>query len=385
MTSDRTYSRRRLLGVLGVAGVGGLAGCSSGQPTTSTPTPSPTPQSGRELSQPEFSSTPPPTETPTATPEPATPRSVPTDAYAGPLVSAHEHFTGPDGWDMTAAKLDWYVRWMDRNRIAQVTAFVDKRHFPFVRDRADRIVPFYFPWTLLHEEERDEMPASIRETLYRRRSFLRGVGEFPLYMFEADDGPMMPDHPELLASYDVAAEFDVPVMVHAPESRHLGYTGPPLEGPTAAALERAFEHNRDVTFVVHGSFNRRTAETVHTLLRRHPNFYYDISPVAPFAFANAPETNTRAWFEEQMAAKGVDGHAEDLLERYGRILREDSDRVLWGIDASRPWHFTEWALDTWVDVGRALLGKLSAENARDVAYRTAEAALGVSVADDWSP
>lgn len=49
------------------------------------------------------------------------------------------------------------------------------------------------------------------------------------------------------------------------------------------------------------------------------------------------------------------------------------------MDAGLKWNYNNWALDTWIDVARALLGKLSAEDAEKVAYRTAERVFDIDV------
>lgn len=73
------------------------------------------------------------------------------------------------------------------------------------------------------------------------------------------------------------------------------------------------------------------------------------------------------------------GEIERHYEEYAAILEEYSDRVLRGIDAAAEWHYREWAFDTFIDVGRGVLGRLQEENARDVAYRTAEDVFDIDV------
>lgn len=82
-----------------------------------------------------------PTDEPTPTPEPIELREWPDAYYQGPLVSAHEHMNGPDGFEMTHETMDWFVRWMRRNRVAQTMAITSKRFIPIVEAHSDRNHP----------------------------------------------------------------------------------------------------------------------------------------------------------------------------------------------------------------------------------------------------
>jgi hypothetical protein len=52
------------------------------------------------------------------------------------------------------------------------------------------------------------------------------------------------------------------------------------------------------------------------------------------------------------------------------------------MDASWQWRFNDWAMDTWVDVARALLGKLPQQKAEQVGYETAAELFGITVSQD---
>jgi hypothetical protein len=67
---------------------------------------------------------------------------------------------------------------------------------------------------------------------------------------------------------------------------------------------------------------------------------------------------------------------------YEPILSNHPDRVTWGMDASWQWRFNDWAMDTWVDVARALLGKLPQQKAEQVGYETAAELFGITVSQD---
>jgi hypothetical protein len=319
-----------------------------------------------------------------STTEPVDVREWPDEYYSGPLVSAHEHMTGPDGHAMDQETMDWFVRWMDRNRVAQAMAITSDSVLAPVEAHDDRLVPFAFGFN----EQRagyEGMAASFRERLEEHPVY-DGIGE--LGSGPVNGEPIRADHPELLAVYDLAAEYDVPVMFHPPEpwefsDERRDEWDEPADWPVFDQLAAAYEHNRDTDFLVHQSFTWHdvpTGELVARDLEDHPNLYYDLSPIATPFFWDDQELSQDN-FEDRVANEGVEQYAQQYYDQYATILEEHSDRVLWGMDASYDWHYTPWALDTFVVVTRAMLGKLPAENARNVGYRTAEELFDVDVED----
>lgn len=382
----RRLTRRGLLAALAAT-----AGCSgtSEQPagpteTVATDTPAPTPT---------VTST-----DPTETADPVEVRTWPDEYYQGPLVSAHEHMNGPDGFWMTPGKLDWFVRWMTRNRVAQAMAITNTQLVQTVGAHDDRFVPFLFPWEAV-EHDFSRLAHRLGEILDANDRYA-GIGEFGLYRQAPPGGdpPIPADHPRLLKVYDMAAERDLPVMVHGGDPAHYGNGSDPVTD-----MEAAFEHNRACPFLVHGTFHNVTidgqsdrviGEAVDVLLDRHPNLYFDISgghtspysyryndgPDDDFQTVNPSERKSREWFESKLEADGgVEYHADRLYRMFGAAMENHPDRVTWGMDASWQWHYNAWAMDTWVDVARALLGKLPSENAEQVGYRSAADLFGISV------
>jgi len=312
---------------------------------------------------------------------------------------------GPDGFRMDAETMDWYVRWMRRNRVSQAMAITATWLLDPVRAHDDWLLPFL----AIHDAVRDhldELADHLADQLDEHPAYA-GIGEFGLYQIPSMEAPPMPaDHPALLDVYDLAADRDLPVMVH-PASVHNGYDDP---REPVKRVEAALEHNRETTFLVHGdTFSGVTTDgdtglstgaALSTLFDRHPNLYFDISGTSPYAYPWQPlpyeverdgtpevvdsETKSREWFEARMAESGVEAHVQRYEDEYEPVLTEYSERVLWGLDASWQWHYNDWALDTWVDVGRSLLGRFPEEHARNVGYRTAEELFGVEV-DDGEP
>lgn len=387
----------------------GMAGCSTQGGDDTEPTPPETPtetatatatETGTATPEPTETPTVTPTETPTETPEPTpteTPgpvdvREWPEGYYQGPLVSAHEHMNGPDGFDMSDDKMDWYVRWMDRNRVAQVMAISSDRHIDVIEEHDDRLVPFAFPWGEMRGDL-DEVADKLEDRL-ERESVYDGLGEFGLKGQDSSkggedwdgDGPIPPDHPAMLSVYDVAAEHDVPVMLHIaspwqyPEDQRNGWESFD-DIPHKDQLANAYEHNRNTDFLVHGTYewhDTTSDELVAEALENHPNLYYDISMTAP-KFIYGEGAFTKEEFEQRMDELGFENEVDRHDEQYGMLLEEYPERTLWGMDASMAWHYTDWALDTFVDIARALLGRLPEENARQVGYETAEDLFDIEV------
>lgn len=388
---SREVSRRSLLATLAAsAGCVGRGGTPTGTPTDEGETPGEGPTGTGASTA---------TDEPTPTRTPVERREWPESYYQGPLVSAHEHMNGPDGFEMTDETMDWYVRWMDSNRVAQAMAITGPEYVPVVDGHDDRLIPFLFPWSEVRSQF-DDLAATLARKLDEYPTY-RGIGEFSLYAAPGPDGepPLPANHPNLLAVYDLAADRDLPVMVHGGQVEQYGDPESPV-----ADMEAALGHNRDCTFLVHGTFHNGVTidgesdvpvgEAVDVLLDRHPNLYYDLSgQCSPYAYrynegpdddgaVNPAETKSREWFESKLSEDGgVAYHARRLEERFRPILQNHSDRVLWGMDASWQWHYNDWTLDAWVDVARAMLGRLPEADARNVGYRTAEELFDVSVGD----
>mgnify|MGYP002278070225 CR=1 FL=1 len=389
-------SRRGLL-----AAMVATAGCSgrsteTGETTTPAATTATTSTNLSTESPPRQSAT---ESTPTL--EPVDVREWPEEFYQGPLVSTHEHMSGPDGFWMTSEKLDWFVSWMQRNRVVRAMAITNEQIAPVIEPHDDRLVPFLSPYIQLRDEF--ERLSAALEDLLDRHDFYEGLGEFGLYRAPGPDRtpPIPANHPRLLEVYDLAADRDIPVMVHG--GRPTQY-----EDPTGLVtdMEAAFEHNRDCTFLVHSTFygvtidgesNLPIGEAVDTLLNEHSNLYFDISGAntSPYSYrynegpdddydtVNRTEKKSQEWFESKLQADGgVDYHASRLYDLYGSILENHPDRVTWGMDASWQWHFNDWAMDTWIDVARALLGKLPQDKADQVGYKTAADLFGISIDQD---
>ncbi|UIP01097.1 amidohydrolase [Halobaculum sp. CBA1158] len=369
----RLTDRRSFLAAL----TAGLAGCgASTREATETGTSTPT-----STRSPTASAT--ATATPETTSEPVPTREWPDEYYDGPLISVHEHMIGSDGYAVARDDLGWYVDWMSRNRVERVVAITGDPLMDAVGRYDDRLIPSAFAYN----EFLDEFDTAVESFQQRLAEYdYRAIGEMRPPYDMVEDPPAM-DHETLLGVYDLAAEAGVPVLLHGPEVyRHseetLENAEDPLDFPKWRNLEAAYAHNRDTQFVVHSTYNwdeMTDGAIAAGVLERNPNVTYDLSgrELTPFAYEDGEMTERR--FEELIAERGVRGHAEEFYEEHATILEEYSDRLAWGLDAGHEWHYTDWVLDTWVDITRAVLGRLPEENARDIGYRNAAELFGLDV------
>lgn len=247
----KQYRRRTILAGLAV----GLAGCSgqatdrtTSSPRTATATGTTT-TSRTTTDAPEDAST---------TEEPVAVREWPDAYYQGPMVSAHEHMIGPDGYSVARDDLTGFVEWMDRNRVAQVMAIAGDPHMDAVADHDDRLVPFAFGYSSLRNHF-DDLAGAFRERFAQYPAY-DGIGEISLQgqLMTAGEPPTPVDHPELMAVYEFATEKDVPVMLHTVAPwRYQGGDGEwetPGEYPPFQQLDRAMAAHRETDFLVHASY-----------------------------------------------------------------------------------------------------------------------------------
>lgn len=373
-----SHTRRSVL--VGLAAM--AAGCSgqsddgttTGTDTrTSTDTPTDTPEE---------------TEEPTQTEEPVQEREWPDEYYQGPLVSAHEHMHGADGYSVVEEDLEWYLDWMDRNKVDQVVGFAADDYVDRMAEHDDRFLPFAFGWSELREEL-DNLVGAFQDR-FEDHPYV-GVGELGFKPFVTPEGepPIQPDHPEALKLWDWAAEQDVPVMVHATSFDDYAWERVKewdefSDAPTKEHMANAMAHNRDTEFLVHATYTHpedRDGPIVADALENNPNLTYDISELHPLAYGQGSFTEEE--FQDRIEQEGgVEAIAEEFYQEHREILENYSDRLTWGMDAALEWHYQDEVLDTWVDVGRAVLGKLPEEKARNIGYRTAEDLFDIDVPED---
>jgi predicted TIM-barrel fold metal-dependent hydrolase len=361
---DDTFRRRTVLAGFAAA----LAGCSgqSGDGATTSEATDATARATTTRTETETTERT-TTEQPT-TEEPIEVREWPDSYYQGPMVSAHEHMNGPDGYSVVESDLSGFVKWMDRNRVAQVMAIASDWHMDTLSEHDDRFVPFAFGYMTMRNEF-DTLADAFAERLDRYA--YDGIGEIGLKGQLTPDGepPVPADHPEMMAMYEVAAEYDAPVMLHTVSPwRYEGGEDwdDPSEYPPFQQLDHAMREHRDTDFLVHESYEWSSVpddELVAEKLDEHPNLYYDISATAP-KLMYGQGSFTREEFESVVDEDRVAAEVDRLYEKY---------------DAANEWHYEDWALNTFLDIARGILGRLPEADARNVAYRTAEDLFDIEV------
>lgn len=382
------HTRRSVL--VGIAAM--AAGC-SGQSDDSTITETTSLSTRTPTEMPTDSPTdteePTDTEKPTQTEDPVQEREWPGEYYQGPLVSAHEHGHGRNMYSVFEEDMDWYLDWMDRNRVDQAVVFAADHYVDELAEHDDRFLPFAFGWSELRNEM-DDLVGAFKERVENHPYV--GLGELGFKPFVTPEGepPIQPDHPEALELWDWAAEQDLPVMVHGAEAwtypDHMREDWQDYgDFPTPDHMADAMSHNRDTEFLVHATYQwggRPDGEIVAEALDNNPNLTYDISEIGPKLFRGGPFENEQEYQSAIEERGGIETIAEEFYQEHQDILENYSARLTWGMDAGGRWTMNDWAIDPVIDLSRAVLGKLSEKKARNIGYRTAEELFDIDVPED---
>lgn len=328
-------------------------------------------------------------------------RSGPTgDRYTGPMISAHEHLLFmPDGG------LDFLVEWMDANDWKRLVAFSTPELLDRYGDYPSRFIPFNQapfsryalpkivgdvdpnslpPYLPFHDEPPtlEELPGEFDASLQSNRSW-QGIGEISfqlVHLIEGDSAVSRPDAEWAMDLYGVAADHNVTVMLHPPHPSQWDEDAPenPLDHAIVNGLRRVFDAFPRMQFLVHG-FSRNLLEAVNPLLEDHNNWVYDVSGImfghsgfwTPPGLTEEEVRQKRDWLGEHMTEEHIEQHIDEEFARWEDILREHPDRVLWGIDSGRPWHFYERYFNVHDRFYRGLLGRLPHADATKIAHLNA--------------
>lgn len=163
----------------------------------------------------------------------------------------------------------------------------------------------------------------LRQLLELYPGQIYGIGEV---MSRHDDltaltygEPPRADHPAMLAVYDLAAEYSLPVLIHHNIAPQYAKDPDYLE-----EMENALKHNRNTDIIwAHVGISRRIevedlTEIVDRMLRSNPNLYYDISWVV---------------YEQYINVQGNDSS----LQEWADLITKYSDRFLIGSDKAGHW------------------------------------------------
>ena len=329
---------------------------------------------------------------------PPTRSGPPTARYTGPMISAHEHLLFmPDGG------LDFLVEWMDAHGWQRMVAFSTPPLLDRYAEHPSRFIPFnqapfsrYALGALLANVDRDiELPPYLptpdesltlddlskeyEASLEDRREW-QGIGEISLQLVHQLTGDVEASRPDavwLRNLCGVAADHDVTMMLHPPHPAQWDESSLDRSPDDAIVhgLRTLFDDFPRTQFLVHG-ISRNLLDAVNPLLEDHDNWVYDVSGIMfghPQFWTGLPQggppwTGNRDWVRRHFDEKHIEGKIEEELAKWEPILTEHPERVLWGVDSGRPWHFYEQFFDIHDRLYRGLLDRLPEADARKIAH-----------------
>lgn len=317
------------------------------------------------------------------------------DIYTGEVFLAHEHFYVPlqsarGDWELQGECLDAYVEFMDRNDISTALPFIGHQQLPALQEYSGRFAPFLndFIFTSVVNDRPVSEWATMAETILDETNGVAGLGEFALFRFDAEteqaaagkppSDPLRADHPAMSDVYELAAERDLPVMLHPflqPPQLGQEYAENPLESPEVNALTRAFDAHPETTFLVHGL--QPIGDWIAELLADHENWYYDVSGLMnPHSWNPESATQPPLDFESHMTPRHIRTHAENAYAKWEPILTRAPEQVVVGFDMGQPWTIDGRVLESWLQVFRSVLGYLPEDAAENIAHRNAKRMIG---------
>ena len=182
----------------------------------------------------------------------------------------------------------------------------------------DEVKERFFPFICGINPNDKNAASNLRRLLETYPDDIYGIGEV---MSRHDDltaltygEPPRADHPAFLGVYDLAAEYDIPVIIH----HNIGpsYTDDPIY---LQEMKNALAHNRNAVIIwAHTGISRRVEDSKHTqitdeMLKDNPNLYYDISWLVFDDYINISNESLDEW-----AA---------LIEKYPDRFMIGSDKV----------------------------------------------------------
>lgn len=187
-----------------------------------------------------------------------------------------------------------------------------------------------------------------------------GIGEVSIRHFPSGPPPAEAtehdfDAPELLAVYDLAAEFGVPVNFHFDyDADQVGEITSTL--PLYPEVDFVWAHAGDAQ-----------PDALRPLLAAHDNLHLDLSC-----------RNALSSFEGRLVEVGLqrlDDEDGVLKDAWASLMTDYADRILYGSDIGPAGRLEQYAQIQ--DAYRALLGQLDAETARLIAHDNAIALYGL--------
>lgn len=337
---------------------------------------------------------------------PRQPSGPPADQYSGPMISAHEHL-----FFLPKDTLDDLVDWMDALGWERMVAFSTPPLLDHYTEHPSRFIPFnqapFSRWALskLFPDGGRELPAlpylptpddslkledlsSEFEASLEARHEWDGIGEISLrlvHRLTGDVGTSRPDTGWLGEICGVARDHDVTLMLHPPHPAQ--YVDDSLEGE--AYWDAIDEHRKEILdalrsllgdfpktrFIIHG-LSKPLLGDVNPLLENFDNWVYDVSGImfshekfwTGVTNGGPPWTGNKGWVERHFGEDEIEQDIETAFETWKPILTENPERVLWGVDSGRPWHYHYNYFDVHDRLYRGLLGRLPEADAQKIGH-----------------
>lgn len=268
--------------------------------------------------------------------------------YQGPMIDAHSHL------QPALIQLESVPTLISEAGLEKIILLVPP---PLLEQASkmdpDHIVPFFHVGIAFVGQEgstNKEVIPGIQQAL--ESGTAKGIGELVMrhrrHPESLTDDSTPADNSLLLEVYDLAAKYDVPVIMH-------------LEHAYSEELERALAHNREAK-IIWAHYGDASPQFVRAMVARNPNLYADLSAINPIPGFRHPE----------LAPADPEGN---LRPGWKDLFLDFSDRFVFGIDMGVREARYQNSPDV-VKYYRKVLGQLPAPVAKKIAHDNILALLG---------
>lgn len=284
--------------------------------------------------------------------------------YNGPLFDAHFHMPlsfkyGGPGFKFPMLEkdvtLDQILSFFDNENVEGAIAFYIPDQFRlekalqdayYIKERSFNSIRLFLMPGYLDAEKLDAIQNS-------NKGLFDGYGELAFYAPE--QAGSTPDDDKYLKIYNVAGKHNLVVMIHPDLNQE-------------ANLEKAFQSNPDVTFLLHG---HEIENSITALINKYPNVYFSIDSAVLYhmngVFMFGPREKFISRFKEDF-----NSILNSRVNTWKRQIESYPDRFMWGSDRGVTWHFDEEISILFEEFARAFIGKLDKEVQEKFAYKNAE-------------
>ena len=314
----------------------------------------------------------------------ATPSATPTvtGPYGGPLFETHLHLDS----NVHSWSADGLISYLDRQNVDRAIGFyslppnktmsMESNIASLITATRSRVIPLLQPsesWTHFASGQYSE--AVLRNHL-QPQGLLQGVGEICLYIPSLQSVTF--DSPTMQTAFQVVNELKGIVMIHP---SNVARRGRPTE---LAEIEPSVRKYPNAIFVFHGQ--PEVFDVIVQLMSKYPNVYFTFdatnwlftSKIARYnlLYPLGTAADTAERFLADINRIGSDQLVEDGLTKSLSRLQEYPDRILWGTDLAKSWHYEEGVTDVVIQISRQFIGRLPADIQEKYAYQNAQRVFG---------